>query len=219
LLNIGNGVLNLEKSCWLALLLISSFWLSSCSEDSTKEKVANEIRQVEQNEDEEEQEQEEVVQEENPEEDIDVTEETSTTSTEQVSVGIGLGDSYEAFQNKYGENIGDEMMARFQEDYLLPIFMEGRAWNIKIQFEATSEPVHTLEGAKAIAKQYIPKDAKFVKEYTDDLPRVVMEYTSESIAKLFPTNEPVGTFIVIFSHQEGKPNDVFGITVGVGNNP
>ncbi|MDF2534434.1 MAG: hypothetical protein K0R18_591 [Bacillales bacterium] len=143
----------------------------------------------------------------------------NSVSTNQISNGIGLADTLEAYENEYGKNNGDGMMARFQNDYLLPIFADGRAMNLKIQFEATNDPSRTLKEAKQIAQFFIPKDAQFVKEYSDDFPRVVQEYQSESIAELYPSIEPVGTFIVIISHKDGNPNDVFGITVGVGNNP
>jgi hypothetical protein len=199
------------KKGWLAIFLIITLWLSACSEDSTKVKEPKE--KVEQ---------EEVVQEDTSpvlEEETEEVVETESTATEQVAVRIGLGDTYDAFINEYGENDGDDFMARFQNDYILPIFLEGRAWNLKIQFESTTEPSRNLEEAKMVAQSFIPKDAQFVKEYTDELPRVVMEYTSESIAKLFPNQEPVGTFIVIFSHKEGNENDVFGVTLGVGNTP
>ncbi|WML46735.1 hypothetical protein RCG23_13900 [Neobacillus sp. PS3-34] len=118
------------------------------------------------------------------------------TNEPQVSVQVGLGDTYDAFTKAYGKNNGDKTMARFQNDYLLPMFLNHRADNITIQFESTSQPSRTVEEAKQVASQLIPKDAKLVKEYTKaDIPCTVKEYRSESIARLFPDSEPMGPLL------------------------
>lgn len=148
--------------------------------------------------------------------------EEAKAPAETVSVQPGLGDTEEAFVEEYGPNEGDSMMGRFQGDYLLPMFAEGLNYNMKLQFEATDVPSRTMAEAKEVAKQFIPKDAKFEKEYIDGedigMPRHVMQYHSAQIEKLFPEFEPAGTFIVIFNYGN-QEDDVFGVTIGVGDTP
>ncbi|MGG3564930.1 hypothetical protein ABES03_25350 [Neobacillus rhizosphaerae] len=143
------------------------------------------------------------------------------TVTEQVSVDPGLGDTVDAFTKEYGENKGNEQMGRFKNDYLLPMFINNRAIDITVQFETTDQKTRSIEEAKQIAGKLIPKDAKLEKEFTDtsDLPQKVMLYHSDTLAKLFPEMEPVGKFVVIFHFHEGNENQVYSITVGLGDTP
>ncbi|OSX53675.1 DUF2304 domain-containing protein [Anoxybacillus ayderensis] len=140
---------------------------------------------------------------------------------EQITPSGGLGDTIDVFKQNYGENAGDQEMGRFKNDYIMPIFLEGKAWNIKIQFEATSQSKRTMEEALIVAKEFIPKDAQKIKEYDQpEMGRKVIEYKSELLKQRFPDFNPPGTFIVIASYGEaGKENEVFGLTIGVGNNP
>lgn len=111
-------------------------------------------------------------------------------------------------------------MGRFKNDYLLPMFIDNRATNITIQFEATDEKSRSITEAKQIASRMIPKDAKLEKEYTQkDMPSKVMLYHSNTIAKLFPDWEPAGKFLVIYGYEEGNENGVFSIVIGIGDNP
>jgi hypothetical protein len=48
------------------------------------------------------------------------------------------------------------------------------------------------------------------------MPRLVMQYHSDHIAKLFLEFEPAGTFIVIFNYGD-QEDVVFGVTIGVGD--
>jgi hypothetical protein len=143
------------------------------------------------------------------------------TVTEQVSVEPGLGDTVDAFTKEYGENKGNEQMGRFKNDYLLPMFINNRAMDITVQFEKTDQKTRSMEEAKQIAAKLIPKDAKLEKEITDtsDLPQKVMLYHSDTLAKLFPEMEPVGKFVVIFNYHDGNENQVFSITIGLGDTP
>ncbi|MDQ1144248.1 hypothetical protein QE429_001075 [Bacillus sp. SORGH_AS 510] len=143
------------------------------------------------------------------------------TVTEQVSVEPGLGDTVDAFSKQYGENKGNTQMGRFKNDYLLPMFINNRAVDLTVQFESTDQKNRSMDEAKQVAAKLIPKDAKLEKEYTDtkDLPQKVMLYHSDTLAKLFPEMQPVGSFIVIFNYHEGKENEVFSISIGLGNTP
>ncbi|WP_051870783.1 hypothetical protein [Geobacillus vulcani] len=148
-------------------------------------------------------------------------EQPKNTTNEQITPSGGLGDTLDVFERNYGENAGDQEMARFQNNYILPMFLDGQAWNIKIQFEATDQPKRTMKEALSVAQAFIPKDAQKVKEYDQpEMGRKVIEYKSELLKQRFPDSDPPGTFIVIASYGEaGKENEVFGLTIGVGNNP
>lgn len=138
----------------------------------------------------------------------------------QITKAGGLGDTYDIFVQNYGVNIGDQMMARFQNDYIHSIFVNERAMNITLQFEATSQSYRSKKEALALAEEVIPIDAKKIKEYSDDPGRIVIEYTSKKLAKVmnkesFGSAKP-GTFLVIIrSNSQG----VFAVTIGTGNNP
>ncbi|MEO2076849.1 MAG: hypothetical protein ABGX20_15880 [Bacillus sp. (in: firmicutes)] len=143
------------------------------------------------------------------------------TVTEQVSVEPGLGDTVDSFSKQYGENKGNAQMGRFKNDYLLPMFINNHAVDLTVQFESTDQKTRSMDDAKQVAAKLIPKDAKLEKEYTDtkDLPQKVMLYHSDTLAKLFPDMQPVGSFVVIINYHEGKENEVFSISIGLGNTP
>lgn len=147
--------------------------------------------------------------------------ETKETVTEQVSVEPGLGDTVDAFSKQYGENKGNTQIGRFKNDYLLPMFINNRAVDLTVQFEATEQKTRSMDEAKQIAAKLLPKDAKLEKEYTDtsDLPQKVMLYHSEALGKLFPDMEPVGSFVVIINYHDSNENEVFSINIGLGNTP
>ncbi|GED14808.1 hypothetical protein [Aneurinibacillus migulanus] len=132
----------------------------------------------------------------------------------------GLGDTYQAFEKQYGENAGTKDMARFSGDYILPMFVNDRAWNVLVQFEATDKPRRTLEDANSYVQNVIPLDSKKIKKWKLDGNRDVVMYHSPSLANLFDQQwfgeEKPGTFIVILKHDE---NGIFSFTVATGNNP
>lgn len=100
---------------------------------------------------------------------------------------------------------------------------DGLAMNITVQFEATNKPSRSMDEALTISEDFIPKDAEIVNEYDEKVDemsgRKVIEYYSPTIEKNFPEWEPAGTFIVIASYRDNDPNDVFGLTIGLGNTP
>jgi hypothetical protein len=151
--------------------------------------------------------------------------ETTSSNTNTIAPLVGLGDTKNAFINKYGIDNGEGWISRFSNDYILAMFTNERAYNITVQFEMTSEPIRTMDEAMEVAKQHMPSDSKLIREYIDgediDLPRKVMEYKSEKIAELFPGSDwgPEGVFVVVFNYLEGDENKVIGLTIGIGNKP
>ncbi|QPA31642.1 hypothetical protein [Thermaerobacillus caldiproteolyticus] len=107
-------------------------------------------------------------------------EQPKNITSEQITPKGGLGDTLDVFEKQYGENAGDQEMGRFQNDYILPMFLDGKAWNIKIQFEATNQKARSMKEALTVAQGFIPKDAQKVKEYDQpEMGRKVIEYKSE----------------------------------------
>lgn len=148
------------------------------------------------------------------------TETEAETNTEPVSVKAGLGDTLTRFKDEYGDNKGNDAMGIFETDYsLLPMFINGRAVDMNIQFNKDGQSMQTMEKAEQIAANLIPQDAQFQKEYPDksgtDVQKAVL-YHSETIANLFPDYKPAGSFIIIYNHNEGNENEVTGMTIGLG---
>jgi hypothetical protein len=78
----------------------------------------------------------------------------------------------------------------------------------------------TLEEARRISKQYIPKDARFVKTYTSRSGTTVDLYNSKFLIPRFkdsswPGGKP-GDFVVLLKNQTGSVNTFI---IGIGNNP
>lgn len=179
--------------------------LASCSESETVKKTSNPS--------------DETTQEEQSENDTpkEIEEESTEKETDEAGTtapSVGLGDMRETFEKENG---------KAELNYILPSFSNERAFSITIQFEETSDPSRTLDEAMKLVKKHIPSDSQLIREYIDgediDLPRKVMEYKSEEIAKVFPDWEPKGVFVVVFNYFEGDENQIIGLTIGLGDTP
>ncbi|PFH81624.1 hypothetical protein [Bacillus sp. AFS088145] len=147
----------------------------------------------------------------------------SKTQEMPVSPQIGLGDTISLFKTHHGKNKGDNEMGSFENDYILPMFLNDKAFNITLQFESTSSKRRDFKEAVTISKGFIPSDAIKVKEYTLDDMRTVIEYKSNKLKTVFPTfpssPEEVGKLITIIKYDSGNKNSVFSVVIGVGTNP
>jgi hypothetical protein len=143
-----------------------------------------------------------------------------SSNVETITPAGGLGDTYQVFEAKYGANAGDKEMARFAGDYIQPMFVNDKAWNVLVQFESTDKPRRVLEDTQAAIKQVIPNDSKQVKKWTVDNTKEIIMYNSPTLAKLFDKKwfgeEKPGTFIVILHRDE---QGYFSFTAALGNNP
>ncbi|UPM56103.1 hypothetical protein [Gottfriedia acidiceleris] len=146
----------------------------------------------------------------------------STDLESPVSPKVGLGDTLSLFEKHHGENNGDKELGRFENDYILPVFLDDKAWNITLQFESTSTKRRDFNEAVTIAKGFIPSDATKVKEYAKDEMTTVIEYKSNKLKTVFPafpSPEEVGTCIAIIHYDDGNKNNVFSVVVSLGTNP
>lgn len=115
-----------------------------------------------------------------------------------VSKSTGLGDTLTYYTVFHGDNAGDATMGSFMNGFLLPMFVDQRAVEVRLSFESTTNPRRTEEEAARMIKDYIPIDAKQIKEFTADGIKGI-EYESETLAKVFedstsPDEQKPGTF-------------------------
>lgn len=132
-----------------------------------------------------------------------------------------LGDSLSAFEEVYGENSGDGYVASFKNDLILPIFVDGKAWSIDLQFSNSNKTIRTKEEAMVDINQLLPSDAKEVKVFTQNK-KDIIEYQSDSLAGAFSKDSfegsTPGTFIVILPKLETN-SKYSSASIIVGNNP
>ncbi|WP_188068972.1 hypothetical protein [Brevibacillus brevis] len=115
-----------------------------------------------------------------------------------VSKSTGLGDTLTYYTVFHGDNAGDATMGSFMNGFLLPMFVDQRAVEVRLSFESTTNHRRTEEEAARMIKDYIPIDAKQTKEFSADGIKGV-EYESETLAKVFegsttPDEQKPGTF-------------------------
>ncbi|WP_066256789.1 hypothetical protein [Neobacillus drentensis] len=146
---------------------------------------------------------------------------STVSNSNTIAPLVGLGDTKDSFINEYGKDLGEGMISRFSNDYILVMFLNKRAYNIKLQFEMTSEPSWTMDKSMEVTKKYIPSDSKLIREYIDvqdiGVPRKVMEYKSQKVSELFSGSD--GKFVVVYNYLEGDQYQVIGLTIGVGDTP
>jgi hypothetical protein len=141
--------------------------------------------------------------------------------------GAGLGDEKSTFDQKYGQGIDQEIWIRYSNDYLLVTFIEDRAWNIQIQFEATQQNRVSKSEAIRIGESMMPADAIKEGERQESETAYVIRYKSDLLGQVFSADSftsasgeaEVGIFILILQHEPNNPNQVFGAILGPGDNP
>lgn len=101
-----------------------------------------------------------------------------------ISRSTGLGDTLTYYAASHGDNAGDETFGIFMNGFLLPMFVEDRAVEVRLAFETTSKPRRTEEEAWDMVADYYPEDSKKTKEFKAEGIKGA-EYESETIAKVF----------------------------------
>lgn len=216
------------KIKFLICALLTAFILSGCNGNEDKDKAKdtedkaaaeetaeNEEGQTKENEDKENEDKEN-------KDETNKDEEENAIDDRITHQGGGLGDTLSVYKEKYGENAGSEMLARFDNDYVLVTFIEKRAMNVTLQFEATNQPRRTREEALAIAEPLMPYDATKIDEYVADSGSEIIVYKSELLANIFEEdafiNAEKGTFITILKPSIND-DGYFGVVLATGNNP
>lgn len=116
------------------------------------------------------------------------------TQPNKISIKAGLGDTEENFVKEYGSNKGSASIARFANDYILAMFLEGRANNITLQFSQSGKQSRSLSDVMTEVKNILPVDAIEKERYTDaqDPEREIITFTSEILKNNVPETAFLG---------------------------
>ncbi|WP_260507289.1 hypothetical protein [Bacillus cereus] len=116
------------------------------------------------------------------------------TQSNKISVKAGLGDTEENFVKEYGSNKGSASIARFANDYIIAMFLEGRANNITLQFSQSGKQSRSLSDVMTEVKNILPVDAIEKERYTDaqDPEREIITFTSEILKNSVPETAFLG---------------------------
>lgn len=143
------------------------------------------------------------------------------TQSNKISVKAGLGDTEENFVKEYGSNKGSASIARFANDYILAMFLEGRANNITLQFSQSGKQSHSLSDVMTEVKNILPVDAIEKERYTDaqDPEREIITFTSEILKNSVPETaflgDESGTCMAII--RKGLNEEYISAVIALGN--
>lgn len=143
------------------------------------------------------------------------------TQSNKISVKAGLGDTEENFVKEYGSNKGSASIARFANDYILAMFLEGRANNITLQFSQSGKQSRSLSDVMTEVKNILPVDAIEKERYTDaqDPEREIITFTSEILKNSVPETaflgDESGTCMAII--RKGLNEEYISAVIALGN--
>lgn len=142
---------------------------------------------------------------------------------EKITPVGGLGDHLDVFEIEYGPNRGSESAGRFENDYIHPMFQDGNAYSLILQFDKSPRPFRSKVEVLNEIEKMIPSDSKLIKEYQDKQNRrEIFHYKSKSLSdridkEMFGDAEP-GEFVVVMKKSD-KGLGYSYVAMGVGNNP
>ncbi|KAA1808109.1 Cell division protein ZipA [Bacillus cereus] len=143
------------------------------------------------------------------------------THSNKISVKAGLGDTEENFVKEYGSNKGSASIARFANDYIIAMFLEGRANNITLQFSQSGKQSRSLSDVMTEVKNILPVDAIEKERYTDaqDPEREIITFTSEILKNSVPETaflgDESGTCMAII--RKGLNEEYISAVIALGN--
>ncbi|WP_257152497.1 hypothetical protein [Bacillus cereus] len=143
------------------------------------------------------------------------------TQSNKISVKAGLGDTEENFVKEYGSNKGSASIARFANDYIIAMFLEGRANNITLQFSQSGKQSRSLSDVMTEVKNILPVDAIEKDRYTDaqDPEREIITFTSEILKNSVPETaflgDESGTCMAII--RKGLNEEYISAVIALGN--
>ncbi|WP_257143383.1 hypothetical protein [Bacillus wiedmannii] len=143
------------------------------------------------------------------------------TQSNKISVKAGLGDTEENFVKEYGSNKGSASIARFANDYIIAMFLEGRANNITLQFSQSGKQSRSLSDVMTEVKNILPVDAIEKERYTDaqDPEREIITFTSEILKNSVPETaflgDESGTCMAII--RKGLNEEYISAVIALGN--
>ncbi|EMA6344421.1 hypothetical protein ACH0R4_RS15295 [Bacillus cytotoxicus] len=143
------------------------------------------------------------------------------TQSNKISVKAGLGDTEENFVKEYGSNKGSASIARFANDSIIAMFLEGRANNITLQFSQSGKQSRSLSDVMTEVKNILPVDAIEKDRYTDaqDPEREIITFTSEILKNSVPETaflgDESGTCMAII--RKGLNEEYISAVIALGN--
>ncbi|MGX5630449.1 hypothetical protein [Bacillus thuringiensis] len=143
------------------------------------------------------------------------------TQSNKISVKAGLGDTEENFVKEYGSNKGSTSIARFANDYIIAMFLEGRANNITLQFSQSGKQSRSLSDVMTEVKNILPVNAIEKERYTDaqDPEREIITFTSEILKNSVPETaflgDESGTCMAII--RKGLNEEYISAVIALGN--
>ncbi|PEV80805.1 hypothetical protein [Bacillus cereus] len=143
------------------------------------------------------------------------------TQSNKISVKAGLGDTEENFVKEYGSNKGSASIARFANDYIIAMFLEGRANNITLQFSQSGKQSRSLSDVMTEVKNILPVDAIEKDRYTDaqDPEKEIITFTSEILKNSVPETaflgDESGTCMAII--RKGLNEEYISAVIALGN--
>ncbi|PFJ84370.1 hypothetical protein COJ12_25650 [Bacillus cereus] len=143
------------------------------------------------------------------------------TQSNKISVKASLGDTEENFVKEYGSNKGSASIARFANDYIIAMFLEGRANNITLQFSQSGKQSRSLSDVMTEVKNILPVDAIEKDRYTDaqDPEREIITFTSEILKNSVPETaflgDESGTCMAII--RKGLNEEYISAVIALGN--
>lgn len=143
------------------------------------------------------------------------------TQSNEISVKAGLGDTEENFVKEYGSNKGSTSIARFANDYIIAMFLEGRANNITLQFSQSGKQSRSLSDVMTEVKNILPVNAIEKERYTDaqDPEREIITFTSEILKNSVPETaflgDESGTCMAII--RKGLNEEYISAVIALGN--
>ncbi|WP_257471781.1 hypothetical protein [Bacillus cereus] len=188
-------------------------------EEQEKAKQANEEKKAA--EEKAEAEEKEKQQKEKKESTPDKEKQLPATQSNKISVKAGLGDTEENFVKEYGSNKGSASIARFANDYIIAMFLEGRANNITLQFSQSGKQSRSLSDVMTEVKNILPVDAIEKDRYTDaqDPEREIITFTSEILKNSVPETaflgDESGTCMAII--RKGLNEEYISAVIALGN--
>ncbi|WP_174731762.1 hypothetical protein [Mesobacillus harenae] len=145
----------------------------------------------------------------NPSEEENLAEyEEAPQENKQITAEGGLGDTREAIDQQYGENEGNNEVARYNDNGVIVTFDNHRAVNVELQLAAFGEERPTEDEIMSFIEERIPEDAEQVEKgiQEQDGSSEIIQYKSETLSETmseeqFGEGEP-GVFAVIINKDE-----------------
>lgn len=143
----------------------------------------------------------------------------ATGLPEQISKhGGGLGDTLAVFESRYGPSSGHGVGKGFRCNAVtsacevMAVFIGDLAMHIELLLDQKVSRAQAIQ----MATPLLPSDAKPLAGGDANEEIHLIRYESDSLAKVFPTDDNPGLLRVMVEHEPLQPNQAFRVVIGVG---